>query len=197
MLVEDDFFGRTSTHQTSNLIHGVRLVHQHLVFTWQHDCISAGASTWHNRYLVDNTSFIQNQTNDGVTSFVVSNRLTFLSRNNTVLLSWSRNNTVLSFIHVLGVNRIVVLTSSQQGRFVQQVFQVGSNETRCLLSNFLQIHVVSQWLVLSVDVQDCLTTLNVWTTNQNLSVETTWTKQSWVQDIRTVSSGHYNDTFAA
>ena len=79
-----------------------------------------------------------------------------------------------------------VLPRRHQGRFIDQVGQIGAREARGSAGDGLHIHIGRQGHVLHVNAQNAFATADIGITDHNLTVETTRAKQGRVEDVGTV-----------
>ena len=80
-------------------------------------------------------------------------------------------------------------------RFVDQIGQIGSGETRCTAGEDREIHVVAERDLLGVNLQDGFTALHIGTTDDYTPVETAGTEKSGIEHVRTVGGGDEDDAF--
>ena len=78
-------------------------------------------------------------------------------------------------------------------RLVDQVLQIRAGETGSCARNALQIHIVSQRLVLRVYLQDFFSCAYIRAIHGNPAVETTGTQNRRIQDIHTVRGRHHDN----
>ena len=86
-----------------------------------------------------------------------------------------------------------MLTGSQDGRLVHNIFQIRAGEVRRSQRDDSQINVIGQRLALGMNLQDLLAALYVGVIDHDLPVKPAGTQQRRIQNIRTVGGRHDND----
>ena len=132
-----------------------------------------------------------------MSGFVEGNRFAFFFADDAITFGRSCNDAIFSFINVRSIDFFFIATSGKQSCFIQQVGKVGPDKSRGLLGNDFQIDILGQRLVLRMHLENCFAPFNVRTANQNLAVKTSGTKQSRIQNIRTVRGSHDDNAFVA
>ena len=130
-----------------------------------------------------------------MTRLVVSRRFFLRFRHHHGATFRTHHDFVFRFLELNHRHNAFVATSSEQCRFVHQVRQVSTGETRSTTGNDCRVDIGCQWYATHVNFQDLLTTANIWQANHNLTVETARTQQGWVENVRTVSRSDNDDTF--
>ena len=92
-------------------------------------------------------------------------------------------------------DNLFIRTSRQQGRFIQKIAQVGTGKPRSFLGNGLQIHILAQGLTLGMNIQYSHAPAQIRTIHRNLTVKTAGTKQSRIENIRSVCCRNRNNAF--
>ena len=93
-----------------------------------------------------------------------------------------------SFVQILHTQSRSVATSRQNSSLIEQIAQICTGETCSRTGNDLQIHRIIQVFTLGMDTENLLTTLDIGLTHVDLSVKSTGTEQSRIQNIGTVGS---------
>ena len=127
---------------------------------------------------------------DGVACLVVSGQAALLVGDNVALLLGAHHDLDGGFLNLLLGDGLLALAGSQQGRLVDEVFQIRAGETGGGAGDRFQAHIGAEGLILRVDLEDLLAALDVGQAYIDLAVKTAWTQQRLIQDIRTVRGGH-------
>ena len=189
-VAEDQFLGCASTHGEHKPGEELRaVVHALVVFLGSHR-VPASAAASQDRNLVDPLDVLHRPRSQGVATLVVGGDLLFVLRNDLGAATWAADHAVGGFFQRVGGNHVAFHTRGQQGGFVQHVFQVRTGHTGGALRQRSQVHVRRQWLALRVDAQELLAPQQVWVGHWDLSVESAWAQQRWVQHIWPVRSRH-------
>ena len=83
---------------------------------------------------------------------------------------------------------------SCNGSLIHQVLQISAGKASSSLGDLLQIHILSKRLILGMNPKNLLTAFNIRTSHSNLTVKSSWTENSRIQNIHTVGGSHYNDS---
>ena len=134
-------------------------------------------------------------TDNRVARFVVSGRLFLRFRHHHGAAFRTHHDFVFRFFELNHRDDAFVAAGSKQGRFVDQVGQVGTGEARGTASNDCRIDIRRQRNATHMHFQDLLTTANIRQANHHLAVKTARTQQRGVKNVRTVSRRDNDDTF--
>ena len=81
------------------------------------------------------------------------------------------------------------------GSLIEQIFEVSAGEARRSARDLLQIHIVAQRLVGSMDLEDLLPALHVGTSHRDFAVEAARPQDRGVEDVDPVGRRHDDDPF--
>lgn len=136
-------------------------------------------------------------TDDGMASFVVrGQRLLVLAHGHRAALG-THQDLVAGTVEVVHADFLLATARRKQRRFITQVGQIGTRETRRTACDDHGHHVVGQWQLAHVHTQDLLATLDVRQPDYDLSIETTRTQQRRIQHVGTVGGRDHDHAFTA
>ena len=118
----------------------------------------------------------------------------FLYSHNFGFLFQTANNAVYSIQEILFPYSALLMTGSNQSCFVTYIGNVSTTESWSLTCQQIRIYSVIQFQRLEVYFKYSFTFVQVRQVNMNLSVETSSTQQSLVQNISTVCCSQHDDT---
>ena len=144
------------------------------------------------RNFVNLIHFSHEMAHQRVTGLVEGCDKLFLSADNAALPFRSSDDAVDGFLQMDHLYGGLVLTSRQNRALIEQVFEIGSSESRCLFGQREQIDILVQGLTACVDFQDRLSTFDVGPVEDDLPVESARPQQRRVEDVWTVR-GSEND----
>ena len=98
---------------------------------------------------------------------------------------------------VIDVDEVHLLSDALQGGFLAERFKIGADETVRVLRYGLQIDILGELHILSVNPQDLHSSNLVGHADVNFSVETTGTTKSWVDSVGSVRRADDNDLTTA
>ena len=124
---------------------------------------------------------------------MVGGQLLLLGGDDPALLLRAGHHLHGSLFDVLHGDGFAVATGGQQGRLVDQVFQVGAGKARGPLGDHLEGDVGGQGLFAGVDLQDLLAALDVGQADVDLPVKAAGAEQGLIQDVGAVGGGHDDD----
>ncbi len=191
----NQFFCQTTTVQTGD--HGLQMllgvapaillrqIHGHTQRT----------TTGNNRDLVYRVMIRDQTPDDGVTRFVIGGHLLLGLFHHHGATFRPHHDLVLRLLELGHGDHAAALTSGEQGRFVDQVGQIGTGETGCTTGNQGCVDVIGQRHLAHVYFQDLFTTTDIRQTDHHLAIETTRTQQGRIQHIRTVGGGDDDNAF--
>ena len=117
----------------------------------------------------------------------------FLIRDNTATLLGTNSNLHKGFLDITLVDICPVIPCCSDCSLVEKVLKVSSCKARGGLCNLLQIHIIPKRLVFSMNIEDFFSASYIRSSNMNLSVKSTRSHNSRIQNIHSVGSSHYND----
>jgi hypothetical protein len=109
--------------------------------------------------------------------FVVSHQLLALLAHDAVLLLRPRQDAIDGVVDLIHGNFGEVATGGENGRFIQQVGQIGPGEARGTAGDAIQIHILGKGFAPGVDLEDFQTTGKVRAIDHHLTVKATGTQQ--------------------
>ena len=125
----------------------------------------------------------------GVARLVIGGEPALVLGDHPAVLFGSRDDLDDGLLQVGHGDGLLVPASGQQGRLVQQVFQVCAGKAGGALGQLLQVHILRQGLVLGVDGQDLLAALDIRQAHIHLAVEPSGAQQGRVQNVHPVGGG--------
>ena len=144
--------------------------------------------------------FWHQTTDDRVTSFVIGGVALFFFRHRHRTTFCAHENLVTRPIEMFHAHLLRVLTRGKQCGFVTEVREIRTREARRTTCDRHLIDVVIEWQLAHVDLEDFGAALDVRQTDDDLAVETAWTQQRRIQNVRTVrcsDDDHAFTTFEA
>ena len=128
----------------------------------------------------------------GVSRLVISRQPPLPLRDDPAVLLRPGDDLDDGLLQILHGDEGLAAPSRQQGRLVEEVLQIGAGKACGAAGDLLQIHVLRQWLVLGVYLQDLLPALDVRQPHIDLPVEPSRTQQRRVQNIHTVGGSQHH-----
>ena len=185
-LAIDDLLSTVSTHTYLDSVHQVALLNSKLILLRKAHCQTQGLSMRNDGHLVERINMLEIVMEESVSSFMISCcSLLFFCHEDT-LLSHAKENLVPGFFKVLHINNSLVASCSKESSFVDKVCQVGTACSRSSSGNSCQVYVFCKLYFPCVYSQDIESFLNIRESNCNLTVESTWSEEGWVQYVRSV-----------
>src|SRR5215831_248040 len=99
----------------------------------------------------------------------------------------THQNLVLRPFEVLHRHRFLVEPRGTQCRFVDQVCKVSTRKTRGASSNHVNVYVVTEWNLSSVNGEDSFPSFDVRPLDNHATVKSSWTQQCRIEHVRSVS----------
>ena len=130
---------------------------------------------------------------DGVARLVEAGQALILIRHDVALLLRAGNHLDGRLLDVHHGDGLAAASGSQQGRLVDQVFQVSAGEADGGLGDDPQVDVRAQRFILGVDLQDFLPALDIRVADHDLAVKASRTQQRGVEDVAAVGCGDDDD----
>ena len=193
---KDEFFTGATAHGKDQAGEKFGLgVHTLVVLSRSHG-VTAGTAASQNGDLVDAFNIFHRPSGEGVAAFVIGGNLLLVLGDNLRGAARATNHTVSSFLQCVGSNNIAVHACGKQRSFVQHVLQIRTGHTGGALSQRLEIHIWTQWLILRMDLQDVFTTRKIRVGDRDLAVETTGAQQRRIQNVGTVRRCDEDDALA-
>ena len=192
-IIQHQLLRHTAAQQADNvLVHG-GLGHIAGVFFRQIHGKAACRTTRDNADLVHGIMRFAEIAGNGMAGLVVRGQALFGIGHNAALLFGASHNLDGSFLDFGFGDGLFALARSQQGGFVDKVFQVGTGEARGGLGDGFQADIGAKGLVLGVNAQNLLAALHIRQTNINLTVKTAGTQQRLIQNIGAVGGSHHDN----
>ena len=130
---------------------------------------------------------------DSVARLVEAGQALILIRHDVALLLRAGNHLDGRLLDVHHGDGLAAASGSQQGRLVDQVFQVSAGEADGGLGDDPQVDVRAQRFILGVDLQDFLPALDIRIADHDLAVKASRTQQRGVEDVAAVGCGDDDD----
>ena len=121
--------------------------------------------------------------NDGVPNLVISHHLFLVVLKHAALFLKTSHHTLDRFAEVLLLNTFALRAGCKERRLIHQVGQVGTGETAGGLGDAVQINSFSKLHLLRIDLKNGLAAREVGPIHQNLTIETTGTQQSSIENF--------------
>mmetsp|Transcript_80783 Transcript_80783/g.193755 ORF Transcript_80783/g.193755 Transcript_80783/m.193755 type:complete len:202 (-) Transcript_80783:1270-1875(-) len=118
--------------------------------------------------------------------FVVSNQLLLLIGHDSILFLEANGDAFQSIEDIVRVNLGFVRSGCLDGTFVQEIRKVGTRHSRCLPSYRRKVNTRCQVFVLGMDFENLGAALHVRRIHLDLTIETSRSHQSLVQDVSPV-----------
>ena len=129
-----------------------------------------------------------------MTRLMISDATFLLSGHDLVLALQAANDTIDCVHEVNFRNSFLPLPCCNQGRLIAYIGDIGTRESRRLLSKEIHIHIRIQLERTEVNAKDINTLFQVGELHVNLTVESSGTQESRVEKLRTVGSRKDNHT---
>ncbi len=126
---------------------------------------------------------------------MIGHHLALFGAQHTALALNPGDNALHGGGEIVEADRVGATAGGHNGRFVDQVGQVGTGESRGDVGDSLFIEAGCHGDLLQVDLEDRLAALAVRAIDQNLPVDTTGPEQGRVQYLRPVGRGQQHHAF--
>ena len=103
-----------------------------------------------------------------------------------LFFSSPRNDALDRFLEVRHFDRVLPVTRGEQRCFVDDIGQVGSNESGCLRCKRLQIHLVTHDDLSRVHLENRLSTSDIWPIDHDLTIKSSRPQQGGIQNLGSV-----------
>ena len=133
--------------------------------------------------------------NDGVAALVIGGEEFFLLRHHQRLALGAHHHLVLGVLELDLGHHALVAPRRHQGRFIDEVHQIGAGEAGRTARDGFQIHIRRQRHLADVHFQNLLAADHVRIGHHHLAVETAGAKQRRVEHVGAVGGGDQNDAF--
>src|SRR5579875_1349090 len=108
------------------------------------------------------------------------------------LASWPGYHAINRLFQIAHANPAFIAASSQNRRFVQDVREVGTGETRRLLGQRFQSDTWLQRLALCMHLENGDAPANIRPVKHHLAIEATWTQKRGIEHIGAIGRGDDN-----
>ena len=134
---------------------------------------------------------------DSVTGLMVSSNTLIVVSNEAGFFLRTGNDLHGSLFNISLSNSHSAVSCSEKSSFIQEIFKISACESLSSLSDDLKINIRTQGFIFSMNFEDLLTSLNIRITDNDLSVESSRSEQSWVEDITAVGGSDNDNAFVA
>ena len=182
---KDDLFGRSPPEGHRQFAFELVLVLEIALFGQKpgHPC---GAAPGNDGDLVDRVRVGEEARHQGMAGFVKGRGALVLLAHDLAFALQAHEDLVLGVLEVDHVDPFLVTLGCQQGRLVDQVFQVGPGKARRSLCQALDAHILVDGRFFHVDLQDLFAPPDVRQRDHHLPVEAPRPQQGRVEDVRPV-----------
>ena len=132
---------------------------------------------------------------EGMPCFVVSRDLFFLFAQDEASPLLAHEDFVFGILEVGHFEVVLVHFGGLQRSFVDKVFKVSAGKTRRALCQDADIDVIGEGSTACMDLKDAFTSAQIGRGDDDLPVESSWTEQGGVKDVRSVRSRNEDDSF--
>mmetsp|Transcript_53268 Transcript_53268/g.124851 ORF Transcript_53268/g.124851 Transcript_53268/m.124851 type:complete len:956 (-) Transcript_53268:390-3257(-) len=193
-VLQEQLLGDTPAEQDADLVEHLLVVLAVLVALRQLPGHAKGAAARHHGDLVDRIGAGQHLSHDGMAGLVVSRGALLVLGHHHALALRAHVELVLRALEVNHLDEPGIASRGEQGRFVDEVGQVGAAHARRAAGQDGRIDVLADGHLAHVHVQDLLAATDVWQRHVDLAVETAGAQQRGVQDVRAVGGRDDDDT---
>ena len=142
---------------------------------------------------------LEEPSTNGMSRLVVSDGGLLLLPQHPTLPLQPDNHPLNRRLEILILNRLPIPPRAMQRRLVTHVGDVGSGESRReeseLLRDVGRVAILVQRERTEMNHEDLTTTSYVWSIDSDVSIESSWSHQSWVENVRSVGSCENDDGF--
>jgi len=142
---------------------------------------------------VDGGGIGQAESHQGVAAFVISGALLFVGVHDALALFQTRDNPLDTLVELLHGNGGLVRPRGQQSGLIDQVGQVGANETGRDPRQFLQIDRRVELHLRGVNLQNVFAPADVGPIDRNVAVEPAGAQEGGVERFGSVGGRHHDD----
>ena len=162
-LLEEDFFGAATAHESGETGFEVVLGDGVLVFLGEVDGNTEGHTAGDDGDLMKRIRVLAEGGDEGVTGLVVGGDLLFFIREQHGLAFGAHHDLVLGNFKVVHVDGLAVVAGGGQGSFVHHIGEVRAGEAWCPTSKDVEVDVFRHGDLFRVDAKHFLTTADVGT----------------------------------
>ena len=143
-LMEDQFFGSSSTGKCCNFIFQLFLCHEEMLSVFNLHRISKGTgSSWNNGDFVYRSRFCLFRGDKCVTDLMIRYNEFFFIGENSVFLLISGNNNFYTFFHICLRDELTIVTDSTKGSFIYNISKFSTGGAGSSFGNSSIIDVIS------------------------------------------------------
>mmetsp|Transcript_22074 Transcript_22074/g.37905 ORF Transcript_22074/g.37905 Transcript_22074/m.37905 type:complete len:203 (+) Transcript_22074:1000-1608(+) len=129
--------------------------------------------------------------------FMVRDQILDLIRDHSVCLLRTKDDAVQSVVYLLGPNRRLLATSSQNRCFVQKIRQRRSGETRGTTGDRVELDIGRKRLAPRMHIKDGPAFSEIGKVDRDRAVKTARAKKRIVKNVHTIRCRNYNDASVA
>ncbi len=194
-LLVHDLLGHNTAQQAADLVLEFRLHHQLLlVIGPMHRVTQCTVAARDDRNLVHGIGVGQHTGHQCVAALVVGYPQLFVLMNDPSLLLQPRDHPLHTLLELSHRHSLLVASSRQQCRLVDQVGQVGTDKSRSDPGQAAQIDAVVHLDLAGMHLENRLATLDVRSVDQHVTVETARPQQCRVERFGAVGRSHDDHT---
>ena len=192
-VVAEDLLGNAPAQEHGQLVAHLADGVENLVLLGDGQGVAQRAAAADDADLMHRVGLRKQVPDQGVAAFVVGDGVLGLLVHHAALALGSGDDALHRFADLLLRDDLLVATSGQKSRLVQQVRQIGAREAGGELGHRREVDVAAERLVLRMDAQDALAALHVGHVDHDLAVETAGAQQRRVQDVGAVGGRDEDD----
>ena len=128
-----------------------------------------------------------------VADLVVGDDRLLLRRDHAAPLLGSGHHPKAGLVQLLPPDRDLLVAGGEDGRFVEEVGQVGAGETRGLPGDHVEVDVLGQRLLSGIEAEDRAPAVEVGRVDRHPPIEAARAKQRGIEDVRTVRGRDHDD----
>jgi len=149
-------------------------------------CQTEGPAARDDRHLVDGIRSRQQPGNQGMTGFMIGRIALLLIADHHAPPLRAHEDLVLGEFEIRHVHLLLVGPGGVEGRFINDIFDVGAGKARRPPGDDLEVHIGVYRHLAGVDGEDLFPSLHVRQGNDDLAVETSRPQQRRIQNIGSV-----------
>ena len=187
--VVDQAFSRVAAHGDRDPVHQPSLAARIVVFLRQRERDAEGVPVRHHGHLVERVGVVEVVVQQRVAGLVVGGHLTFLGLHHLGAPRHPHHDLVAGILEVDHFHPLLVLARRQQGRFVDDVGQIGARHARRRARHPVQVHPRRDGDLPDMNAEDLLAPAHVRHVHHHLAVETARPQQRRIEHVGTVGGG--------
>ncbi len=158
-----------------------------------HGVAQRGDAAGNDRYLLYRVSARQGHGHDGVAQLVVSHDFLLGGIDQAILFFQTRHQTLDRLLDLGHADFGLVAPNGEQGRFVDEIGQVGTHHTGRHTGNLFRVDRPIRFHLVEIDLENVRPTDFIRPVDQDLAIETAGSQQGRIQDLGPVGGRHQND----